>query len=71
MKAVIKFNLDEDMYEYKIFNKAMDMKIAIEDFEDMLRSLQKYDSPHFDNKDDMLEHIRNRYHNILGEYLND
>ena len=43
MKAILEFSLPEDQDEYEIYNRAMDTSIAIDNFNNALRGLIKYD----------------------------
>ena len=71
MKAILKFNLDEDMFEYKKATQALDMYSDIDDFYNILRDMCKYDSPAFSNAGNQLDYIMEKFNNKLGVYLND
>lgn len=43
MKATLEFNLPEDQSEYDLCNKAFDMRLALNDMRNYLRSKVKYE----------------------------
>lgn len=45
MKAVIEFNLDEeyDQHLYKVMNAAPDLVMALQEFDQKLRTMHKYE----------------------------
>jgi len=69
MKAKIEFDLDEELYEYGIYNNAMGMKASIDNFYDTLRNLYKYNQPNLDNKDDTVDYLREQFVAEFSEFL--
>jgi len=69
MKAKREIELDEDLYEYGVYNNAMDMKVGIDNFYDTLRNLYKYNQPNLDDKDATVDYLREQFIAEFGEFL--
>lgn len=68
MKAILKFNLPEDLHEYQMANKAVDMHSTLHEMDQWLRSRIKYAS------DDIDEHTYKAYEECraqLHQFLNE
>jgi hypothetical protein len=64
MKATLHFNLPEDNDDYLAATKAGDMRGAIIEIHDYLRTHQKYTDP---SKLPTLAEVRTEFHQILDE----
>lgn len=69
MKAIIQYNLPEDEREYKVANQAGDVLHFIWEFNQQLRSWDKYGHS-FKDADDAVDKIRQEFYDILNRHPN-
>jgi len=67
MKAILEFDLPEDLIEYTKVNKAQDYFLALWDIGEQLRSWDKYGHP-FKDADDALTQIREDFYRVMNHF---
>ena len=65
--AVLKFNLPEEQPEFDSAINAQNVKLALWNFENQLRSWYKYHHD-FSSADDAVERIREEFYNCMNQY---
>jgi len=71
MKAILEYELPEDIDEFILASRAQDWALAIYDMDQQLRSWLKYgytSSPGFESVDETLETVRNTLHDLLAKH---
>ncbi len=67
-KVTFEFDWWNNKEELKQLMRSGDVEVALWEFSQELRQLWKYDDlKRFDDKFDVVEHIRERFYEILGE----
>jgi len=70
MKAKLEFDLPEDEYAFKIASSAQEMKDAIFNFDEYLRSVEKH-RDHGNEAGKLIQEIREEFYEALGRWVND
>lgn len=65
MKVKFEFSLPDDQREYEIMNQSEQMLSVLSDFNEQLRSWQKY-GHRFENTNDALDKIREEWYRLLN-----
>lgn len=65
MKVKFEFSLPDDQREYEIMNQSEKMLSVLSDFNEQLRSWQKY-GHRFENTNDALDKIREEWYRLLN-----
>ena len=64
MKAILEFNLPDDNIDYKIANKAADMRLVICEFTNAIRAKAKYQ----EKQPKSWEEVKDMWWAILNDY---
>lgn len=67
MKAILEFNLPEDLYEYVLTTNSSNMRRMLFDFSETLRSWEKHGHD-FVDPDDAVSKIREYFIQCLNDY---
>lgn len=66
MKAILEFNLPEDIVEHHDALHGMDWKICLSDLDQELRNALRY-GHQFKTADEAVDHFRTRLHEIIAD----
>lgn len=69
MKAILEFNLDDfdDTEKYKLYNQAKDMYLAIWDFQQFLRNMEKHNDM-TEKEYEIFEKLNDKFYEVLDNY---
>ena len=70
MKAKLEFDLPEDEYAFKVASSAQEMKDAIFNFDEYLRSVEKHRDHNYETSK-LIQEIREEFYEALGRWVND
>jgi hypothetical protein len=67
MKATLNFDLPEDSFEFQCAINGVTLRRSINDFQEYMRQMYKYNESISDAEREMIQHLREQFQNILED----